>query len=490
MSTSTSSEWKSARDPKSGRIYYYNINTRVTTWDKPLELANDTEKQEMLCKKAETLKFFADMEANIRSKISRGKSSVDHTVNDDSHSQANKPTQIYVNKTEHLRKTSGLTFIRTISTIDDDAIEMKKYGAGYEEGGSISRRCVPQSTSNHYNLQSVPMRTTKNGLKRRNSTGTLYVGTTISEQDNDATIHCVAVVIRAHMIEASCNSNKSISDYAVFNDKATEGGEGVQNSSDHKPHHHIRRCDADYGSKLGETIQNNIFTFANSKLPNVPDLEVIRNFFSSIYNRTKMESECIIIALVYLERLVKETKGRLSICNSNWKSIVFACLIMASKVWDDLSMWNVDFSHLMPSFNLRRVNELELAMLAALKYVVKVTAGEYAKYYFHLRSMMARLGYHVNEASQLSPLDMAGAMKLHLSTEEYQVREMAAMSKRHRGATAMERYKSCDFEANSEHRVLVGLEQLIHGEHTTADGLKVTKDSGTGHLVLKRIIEE
>jgi hypothetical protein len=45
-----------------------------------------------------------------------------------------------------------------------------------------------------------------------------------------------------------------------------------------------------------------------------------------------------------------------------------------------------------PSFDLRRVNTLELAMLDALKYVIRVSASEYAKYYFHLRSMLARLG--------------------------------------------------------------------------------------------------
>lgn len=53
-----------------------------------------------------------------------------------------------------------------------------------------------------------------------------------------------------------------------------------------------------------------------------------------------------------------------------------------------------DFSQVYPSFDLRRVNTLELAMLDALKYVIRVSASEYAKYYFHLRSMMARLGLY------------------------------------------------------------------------------------------------
>jgi hypothetical protein len=104
-----------------------------------------------------------------------------------------------------------------------------------------------------------------------------------------------------------------------------------------------------------------------------------------------MESECIIIALIYCERLVKHTKGRLCIRFDNWRPILFTCMIMASKVWviyevftllidhinniiqmlqDDLSMWNVDFSNVCPSFDLPRVNELEFAMLDALNYEV------------------------------------------------------------------------------------------------------------------------
>lgn len=58
-------------------------------------------------------------------------------------------------------------------------------------------------------------------------------------------------------------------------------------------------------------------------------------------------------------------------------------------------------------------------MLDALHYEVKVPAGEYAKYYFHLRSMIARLGYHRRRKSELLPLNINGAKKLQLATEEY-----------------------------------------------------------------------
>ena len=46
---------------------------------------------------------------------------------------------------------------------------------------------------------------------------------------------------------------------------------------------------------------------------------------------------------------------------------------MASKVWDDLSFWNVDFSLVCPEFTLKRINELEAAMLEALDFVIKVS---------------------------------------------------------------------------------------------------------------------
>lgn len=39
------------------------------------------------------------------------------------------------------------------------------------------------------------------------------------------------------------------------------------------------------------------------------------------------------------------------------------------------------------SFNLRRLNALEVQTLSALRYSLKVSAGEYARYYFHIRHL-------------------------------------------------------------------------------------------------------
>jgi hypothetical protein len=216
----------------------------------------------------------------------------------------------------------------------------------------------------------------------------------------------------------------------------------------------------------------------------MPSLETITEFYRSVFEKSQMEHECIIITLIYVERLVKATKGRLCIRYDNWKSIVFACMIMASKVWDDLSMWNVDFSQVLTGFDLQRINELELAVLDALHYNVKVPASEYAKYYFHLRSMMARLGFQSSRnAAALAPLDIRGARKLELATEKYEDQvNLVEVDTRRRGASMAVmpmRYMRMHSHAEgmaqlgtpgAEHHPSVAIEQLLHETHLNADG--------------------
>lgn len=130
----------------------------------------------------------------------------------------------------------------------------------------------------------------------------------------------------------------------------------------------------------------------------MPSLEEIKAFYQEFYRRSQMEFDAIIMSLIYVERLVKETNGALMPTPDNWGSVIFSCMILASKVWDDLSMWNIDFSNVsvnsgvLSSFSLKRINQLELAVLACLNFAVTIPGSEYAKYYYLLRSMMIRGG--------------------------------------------------------------------------------------------------
>ncbi len=162
-------------------------------------------------------------------------------------------------------------------------------------------------------------------------------------------------------------------------------------------------------------------------------MDEITSYFRFIFNKAQLESDCIIMSLIYVERLLRETNGGVRPNLDNWKSLLFSCMIMASKVWDDLSMWNVDFSQACPdgvTFSLQRINELELAVLSCLKYNVKVPASEYAKYYFLMRSMLIRSGLAGDEIRSSKPLDMEGAKKLEFLTSSYNVEPIAPASLR------------------------------------------------------------
>lgn len=376
--------------------------------------------------------------------------------------------------------------IRTISSLDDEMLKTQKYSSPCIK--NISHRMhdvsayhprsfwniVPFHSDKNQESDLPPpiIRQTSHGVKRRNSTGTLFVGTTMSNQDNDATIHCVCAVIRSHMIDAAKENIDPLSpDFDCFRDKMVISTTPKHSKYEHK---HAFLQAIGLQKKGADDVES------------VPPLETIRNFFLHIYSKTQMNSECIIMTLIYLEKLIKVTKSKFCIRHDNWQSVLFACMVMASKVWDDLSMWNVDFSHILPGFDLERVNELELAMLDAFGYIVRVSAGEYAKYYFSLRSMMARLGYHANEVTELAPLDLAGARRLQIATEEYEKTMSTKVVVRHRQSTGssmpqavMRRTVSDGSQYPYEGHAAVGLEQVVHQEHVDADGLPhiVRKDA-------------
>lgn len=139
---------------------------------------------------------------------------------------------------------------------------------------------------------------------------------------------------------------------------------------------------------------------------------MLQEFIHFIFTQSQMEKECLIIALLYIERvLFSSPPPTFYLTSLNWRAFVMCALLVASKMWDDFSMVNEDYvaillnlskteresgrtvsaaSTLRPfaapadHFDLSRVNILEAKFLALVRFHTCVTGEDYARVYFRI----------------------------------------------------------------------------------------------------------
>jgi hypothetical protein len=274
---------------------------------------------------------------------------------------------------------------------------------------------------------------------RRNTGGTIYVKSTMTNPDIKATIKCVCGVYRAHILQAA-EKSASNSPNSVCHTKDELAQVFVDDQGGHTP----------------------------KDLSEVPSLDQVITFYENFYERSQMEIDTIIMSLIYVEKLIKETNGLVVPRAETWKSILFSCMVLASKVWDDLSMWNVDFSnvsrrHLMlASFTLRRINKLELAVLKCLNFIVRVPASEYAKYYFLIRCMLMKSGDLNEVGDSEKSLDMEELKNLEAPSSNYEAAGASSIPS-NTNARRSRSLNDHDFDAfrPRKNEASVALEQLV-----------------------------
>ena len=85
--------------------------------------------------------------------------------------------------------------------------------------------------------------------------------------------------------------------------------------------------------------------------------------------------------------------AKVPLVGETWRPIFMAGLLLASKVWQDLSSWNIEFASVYPQFSLDAINRLELLFLKFMKWDLYIWSSLYAKYYFALRSLLEKSGF-------------------------------------------------------------------------------------------------
>lgn len=186
-----------------------------------------------------------------------------------------------------------------------------------------------------------------------NSTSSLYIDSTISKPCIDEIIFCVSIAIHDRIQEGE--ERRAV---------AQAGGE-------------------DFPIMFDATTNRPLF---NQPQPlDGPTEQSIFQIIKSIYTIAEFSSECLVISLLYIERLCSTTKQPILICN--WQPILLSAMVVAQKVWDDRCLSNADFSVIAASYSLKDVNELEKQFLQKLQYNVSITASLYASYYFELRTL-------------------------------------------------------------------------------------------------------
>ena len=147
-------------------------------------------------------------------------------------------------------------------------------------------------------------------------------------------------------------------------------------------------CEPKWQYSFVETSNLFVTSFALQKIDpiyEVPNTDKIYQFLKNIFVKCQLSAECSVVCLVYVERLM-ETAG-IDLLSNNWRPIMLCGLLLASKVWQDLNCWNVEFASVLPDFPLRSINKLERAFLKYLRYSLFISGSVYAKYYFALRSL-------------------------------------------------------------------------------------------------------
>uniref|UniRef100_A0A6B2LLL5 Cyclin N-terminal domain-containing protein n=1 Tax=Arcella intermedia TaxID=1963864 RepID=A0A6B2LLL5_9EUKA len=120
-----------------------------------------------------------------------------------------------------------------------------------------------------------------------------------------------------------------------------------------------------------------------------PSIKEILRFIMKIDHNLHFPSEVYVTAVIYLDRVA--INSSLFVSEDNWRRMLLAALLVASKFVLDYRVENVDFGFVLPS--LKDINDLEKQFLQHLHYDLYVEGSHYYLYYFSANTMVSNFSY-------------------------------------------------------------------------------------------------
>ena len=105
------------------------------------------------------------------------------------------------------------------------------------------------------------------------------------------------------------------------------------------------------------------------------------NVFQKAFLGLKLDTECAVLSLIYLDRIIAQTMPTSSksfeILLENLDTFLICCLLLASKMHEDQSAWNAEFSRAFPKYAATTFSALEGLCLEILDWNLVIEPSAY-----------------------------------------------------------------------------------------------------------------
>jgi hypothetical protein len=69
--------------------------------------------------------------------------------------------------------------------------------------------------------------------------------------------------------------------------------------------------------------------------------------------------------------------SKIEIRHVNWRPLLFTAILLASKFWEDINFWNVDYAENLDLYPLKSINRMESEFISLCDYNIYVSAEKY-----------------------------------------------------------------------------------------------------------------